>query len=420
MAEQSQPSDVVLSIDQFEPFVKVHGPSYKPLKTCLFYNLVGHTIRFRSILIGDMVRTDPRTPMGIALPPGRGKSAFIRAVRTVVSELPSRNENLDAQHEIVEEPNSFHPEALLGRAFYSRRKDGVYYEQVPGAFAADYIILDDCLPLLQSDDPANRDSRQKFQKALDRIGENEVSKSQSGIPHSEQLRFIPNFTVLLCFQPEEVSGDLLKTGFTRRFLLPLVSIPDDEWYEGLSKRRIADPGHTQTIIDAFLALARPERRWKFDADITDAAMAFAKRLVAMGKEKSLIHPQVANGFTVSARDTLIRWSCCQAALRQRSEVHVHDCVQAYHDLQPVWVAHMNFLAHCLAGSRSYSRLDKDVLRSLALIEDGINVADWRELVRDFVGQHIEPHDHLRKLETYDYVKRVNGHIRLKRPCPIQV
>lgn len=417
-------TDEFVPFTDFERFVKVSGPSYEPLKRALWYQLIGHTVRDEPIRIGDMVQLDTRFHLGIPLPPEYGKTSYIRAAEQVVQELPSND--VPNRNEDVIKPTSFHPESLVGRVDISYDEGDKMYHEQRGAFNHDYIVLDDCLQLLERNDEATRKARKYFQRATNpTIGDqNRITKPQSGVPRTEHLSYCPTFSSLLTFQPVFLTPDLYRTGFLRRFLIPLVSVRQDERWEGLSKESIGDESTDVDVIEGFIDLSFEGGEWTWEGDAYQTCVVGAKRVVEHARNESAVHPTIPGDFAATARNLLIKGSACQAANHGRREVKKKDVIRALKDFKELFVYYMDFIAHCLSDETGYSRIPSAAVEALTLAQDGQRVDEWKDMVQSVVSNGHLPKKYLEYLVEHDYLEvEKNGggvaKLRVLKPSPVR-
>jgi len=224
-SELLYPTDHLQNFDHLGRATGLYGKPYKPIIKAIWYVLHAQILKERVVTLGD-IKTDCRMNFTFILRSGGGKKEIEDIITKVCTGLGEK----------VTKPTSYHPEQLVGKVV-KEQKTGEY-SQIKGHLGDDILIFDDAIELVKAQKAFYRESRRYIIKALDPIGDNPITKRPTGIPRRHALRYCPNCSIQILLQPFNVSGEVVTSGFLRRFLVLLPEIERSK--EIFSQKTLSD------------------------------------------------------------------------------------------------------------------------------------------------------------------------------------
>lgn len=360
-----------INLDKLLPLIKLHGPSYIPIKKAAYYTTLASRIRKQTITIVDKT-FDLRIPLLGCLPSGSGKKDLIQFMK--------ENMISSGQREGFIIPTSLHSEQLVGKTLRITPKAGpTRFEKVYGYLYEGHIVLDESLNVLC--DPRYEDARKYIRVALDPIGKNEIQKRPTDIPEGEGISYYPHCDVVFMFQDtgwrgeQQLPAALIDEGLLRRMLVLYVSIDEEERLDALNASMVlVDDSEAKQVwvkamanIDAVnMAVSQNKASWSFQ----NIGLVFerARALVDQGLE----YGGNCRVFSLKAMFDLVahlaRMSIVQAAINGRSTVSDEDVECAFADLRLIWDLTLDFVGVMVQPVKSKGISDREI-RALSVLCD---------------------------------------------------
>lgn len=204
-------------VEKYKVLVGLRGESYRDVTKMMFYCIFANQLKYNFFTMDDK-KLDLRLPVLLMIKSGHGKKNYEYFCKKTIEGLGKT----------YTEPTSYHPEQFVGKVIEREDKDGdVSYQEIRGAFDADFIIIDEGHRLLT--DKKNEECLSYIRTALDPIGSNTIEKKQVNVPKEFALKYEPNCTICIFTQPiTDVNEELLIRGSFRRFLILMCDTTLDE------------------------------------------------------------------------------------------------------------------------------------------------------------------------------------------------
>lgn len=223
-----------MDFEKLLSLIKLHGPSYTPLKKATFYAVLLHRVRKSIVNIGGD-DFDLRLPLNYCLPSGHGKRVLKKFIKGNTPTDPNRSQNYC-------EPTSLHPEQLVGKTVREQNKKGTTYEKIHGFLDATFVVIDEAIPLLTEN--RHEEARRYVRTALDPIGDNTIMKRLVNIPVKYRIEYEPDCSMALFIQDvggggrDQLPYELLSQGLLRRFLILYLNISEQERLGGFASSKV--------------------------------------------------------------------------------------------------------------------------------------------------------------------------------------
>jgi hypothetical protein len=270
--------------------------------------------------------------------------------------------------EKVTKPTSYHPEQLVGKVV---QKEGEYH-QIKGHLGDDILIFDDAIELVKSQKLFYCESRRYITTALDPIGKNLITKRQTGLSRRRTLRYYPTCSIQILLQPFTISGEVVKSGFSRRFLFLLPEIERSR--EIFSQKTLSDGTLKSQAFDTVLDHLKKLREGRGSPKLT-----FLKEAIERFNELHLLLIEFGEGYSkkVSSFTEIIgfplqNWFLKMIAIlansHKRTEASIFDVEMAFVDLLEFLDSNFEYVERKVQGSLDYEDRDQPTGTDLEIIE----------------------------------------------------
>lgn len=205
------PNKHLKCFDQLIDITRLYGEEYRIIDKALWYSIMSLKNKGVELELGQL-RTDGRIQILIPLKSGKGKAELKRTIKDIMTRIKKS----------VYEPTSLHPEQLVGKTIKKKSKDE--YEQIPGYFSRDYLIIDEGKQLLTSKEPNYSESRRYLRIAMDSYPNNTITKKSVDINFENELNYKTYVGCCIFTQPHMYEEDFAMDGDLRRFIIPYVNM----------------------------------------------------------------------------------------------------------------------------------------------------------------------------------------------------
>jgi hypothetical protein len=320
----------------------LYGNPYKGIIKAIWYVLHGQIIKERIVSLGE-IEADCRMNFALIVKSGRGKKEIEDVITKVCRGLGEK----------VTKPTSYHPEQLVGKVVY---KEGEY-QQIKGHLGDDILIFDDAIDLVKAQKVFYRESRRYITQALDPIGKNLVTKRQTGIPREETLQYYPACSIQILLQPFNVSDEVVKSGFFRRFLFLFPEIERSK--EIFSQKTLSNGTLKSQALDTVLGHLKELREGGASPTLT-----FSKKAIERFNELHLLLVEFGEGYSkkVSSFTEMIdfalqNWFLKMIAIlansHKRNEASIFDVEMAFVDLLEFLDSDFEYVERKVQGPLDY-------------------------------------------------------------------
>lgn len=353
------------NFDYLDKGTGLYGKGYKLLVKAIWYILNGQVIKTKIVKLGG-VETDCRMNFAFILKSGRGKKDIVNAITNVCNGLGEK----------VVKPTSYHPESLVGKVVF---KSKIGYIQTKGHLADDIVILDDARGLM-GQGWFNRESRKYIGEALNQIGQNEITKRPTGIPREEALRYYPNCSIQILFQPFDISGEVAESGFFRRFLflLPEIELSKEIFSQKTRKNGTSKSQSLSEVLDHLKELRNVEHfdavEWKPISELT-----FSEEAVSRFNDLHLLLVEYGEGYSKKVsryiemigfplQNLFLKMIAILANSEKRTEVLIRDVEMAFVDLIEFLDSNFEYVEQKVQGSLDYDDKNQPTGQDLKMLE----------------------------------------------------
>jgi len=331
--------------DEFEPLIQLFGKSYDPIKRAVFYNLIGSVIKDNKIIFNNKL-LDTRINLFIPLKSGYGKGDIKHVIKKTIKSL-----NMSYY-----EPTSLHHEQLIGK---TRRDNKGNQMIIKGHLSNDFLVFEESTDLFTDDD--KKENRNYIKIALDPIGNNEVSKRNVDISKRKGVKYCPECTITFFFHPVRINNMTLKQGLLRRGLIIYVNPTDDERMLALidSNNSPNTKPNWSKWINFLNGINNKNVSWNFSKNAEKAIVENIVKIVKMGNIKGGNISRYSFMMSFTLKDFLIKMSCIQAAIHNRSTVEESDVDNAFKDLEVFWNLQLEYVINKVKGNFNYEDNDDE-------------------------------------------------------------
>jgi hypothetical protein len=348
-SELLYPTDHLQNFNHLERAIGLYGNSYKGIIKAVWYVLNSQIVKERIVSLGE-IEVDCRMNFTFILRSGGGKKEIEDIITKVCTGLGEK----------VTKPTSYHPEQLVGKVV-KERKTGEY-SQIKGHLGDDILIFDDAIELVKAQKAFYRESRRYIIKALDPIGDNLITKRPTGIPRRHALRYCPNCSIQILLQPFTISGEVVKSGFSRRFLFLLPEIERSR--EIFSQKTLSDGTLKSQAFDTVLDHLKKLREGGGSPKLT-----FSKEAIERFNELHLLLIEFGEGYSkkVSSFTEIIGFSLQNWFLKmiailansyKRTEASIFDVEMAFVDLLEFLDSNFEYVERKVQGPLDYDGQDQ--------------------------------------------------------------
>jgi len=358
-SELLYPTDHLQNFDHLGRATGLYGKPYKPIIKAIWYVLHAQILKERVVTLGD-IKTDCRMNFTFILRSGGGKKEIEDIITKVCTGLGEK----------VTKPTSYHPEQLVGKVV-KERKTGEY-SQIKGHLGDDILIFDDAIELVKAQKAFYRESRRYIIKALDPIGDNLITKRPTGIPRRHALRYCPNCSIQILLQPFTISGEVVKSGFSRRFLFLLPEIERSR--EIFSQKTLSDGTLKSQAFDTVLDHLKKLREGGGSPKLT-----FSKEAIERFNELHLLLIEFGEGYSkkvssfteiigFSLQNWFLKMIAILANSHKRTEASIFDVEMAFVDLLEFLDSNFEYVERKVQGSLDYEDQNQPTGTDLEIIE----------------------------------------------------
>ena len=334
----------------FDPLYKtlgLFGRDYTLIGKVCWYHLVGQASR--EVVAFGRIETDLRFPAAFILPSGHGKLNIENLIAETCQRLGDD----------VAKPTSYHPEQLIGKVIRIEKGKGraTEYRQVRGHFDSDVVIFDDGIDLIQSKDPVYKESRRYLMKCLDVIGKNLMTKKAVDIPKEAALKYYPECSVVLFFQPFSLPEESFLSGLFRRFPIVYVNF-DERDFSREFEERLEDGSSEEDVnyLASYLSEVREEtqkHRLNFSQDFKESLQQYHSLLVRFGRAFGTKASNFGRMMAFTLQNWLLKMVVILARSENRTEVNEWDVERAFVDLLEILDSTFRFVEKKVHGSLNY-------------------------------------------------------------------
>ena len=358
-SELLYPTDHLQNFDHLGRATGLYGKPYKPIIKAIWYVLHAQILKERVVTLGD-IKTDCRMNFTFILRSGGGKKEIEDIITKVCTGLGEK----------VTKPTSYHPEQLVGKVV-KERKTGEY-SQIKGHLGDDILIFDDAIELVKAQKAFYRESRRYIIKALDPIGDNLITKRPTGIPRRHALRYCPNCSIQILLQPFTISGEVVKSGFSRRFLFLLPEIEQSK--EIFSQKTLSDGTLKSQSFGIVLDHLKKLRESGASPQLT-----FSKEAIERFNELHLLLIEFGEGYSkkgssfteiigFSLQNWFLKMIAILANSHKRTEASIFDVEMAFVDLLEFLDSNFEYVERKVQGSLDYEDRDQPTGTDLEMLE----------------------------------------------------
>jgi hypothetical protein len=337
----------------------LYGKPYKPIIKAIWYVLHAQILKERVVTLGD-IETDCRMNFTFILRSGGGKKEIEDIITKVCTGLGEK----------VTKPTSYHPEQLVGKVV-KEPKTGEY-SQIKGHLGDDILIFDDAIELVKAQKAFNRESRRYIIKALDPIGDNLITKRPTGIPRRHALRYCPNCSIQILLQPFNISGEVVKSGFLRRFLFLLPEIEHSK--EIYSQKTLSDGTLKSQSFEIVLDHLKKLRKSGASQKPT-----FSPKAIERFNELHLLLIEFGEGYSkkvssfteiigFSLQNWFLKMIAILANSHKRTEASIFDVEMAFVDLLEFLDSNFEYVERKVQGSLDYEDQNQPTGTDFEIIE----------------------------------------------------
>jgi len=324
------------------------GKEYVPILKTIWYSLHGLVIRL-TIQLGRVI-VDTRVNLAVPVPSGLGKKNLEQLIKDLVESLGFSYTS----------PTSFHPEQFVGKTRIIEKRKETTYQQNPGHLDDDYIVINEAVELLTSQDESYKETRKYIRCALDPIGRNEIMKRRVDCPREHTLMYVPKCTIAMFFQPQPVPEDVVTTGLLRRFLviyLKLVGKDRTKEYEERLNDLDTDvlKEKKNEIISHFRKVEETKENGelKFAEEAIQRLKELHQELISQGIFNTKKGRNFTEMFGFSLQNLLVEMSVIQALSHYRTTVEKKDVEYAYIDLCEFFACMLEYINKKVQGNLDY-------------------------------------------------------------------
>jgi hypothetical protein len=358
-SELLYPTDHLQNFDHLGRATGLYGKPYKPIIKAIWYVLHAQILKERIVSLGD-IETDCRMNFTFILRSGGGKKEIEDIITKVCTGLGEK----------VTKPTSYHPEQLVGKVV-KERKTGEY-SQIKGHLGDDILIFDDAIELVKAQKAFNRESRRYIIKALDPIGDNLITKRPTGIPRRHALRYYPNCSIQILLQPFTISGEVVKSGFSRRFLFLLPEIERSK--EIFSQKTLSDGTLKSQSFEIVLDHLKKLRKSGASQKPT-----FSPKAIERFNELHLLLIEFGEGYSkkvssfteiigFSLQNWFLKMIAILANSHKRTEASIFDVEMAFVDLLEFLDSNFEYVERKVQGSLDYEDQNQPTGTDFEIIE----------------------------------------------------
>jgi hypothetical protein len=373
----------------------LYGSEYTLLKKYMHYFMGSLPLREKKVMLGS-IDTDLRLHAAIPLKSDKGKKNLQNLIENVSNCLNMQ----------YSEPTSLHPEQLVGRVIKRKatkeelesESPPVIYEKIKGYLADDVMVVDEASELITSNEPHYKESRMYINKATNPHPSNTITKRMVDTQRDNALKYNPSCNIVLFTQPFPMNFRTVLLGFARRFIWGYVNLsPFDPM---VYQQRVYGVGKAQSLVDIqdFSTQLRKMQNLPDEFTFSDQAksrlLALHLQLIQQGRIHSNKGAEYTELIPMTLQNTLVKFSCIQAAYRLENEVTELDVENAFIDLTEMWQHYLDFIDEYTQGALNYSVIPRNDSYCLSWLEDQgalkeatskVTIDEYIKIVQDFCG-----------------------------------
>jgi hypothetical protein len=335
------------NFNHLERAIGLYGNSYKGIIKAVWYVLNSQIVKERIVSLGE-IEVDCRMNFTFILRSGGGKKEIEDIITKVCIGLGEK----------ATKPTSYHPEQLVGKVV---QKEGEY-SQIKGHLGDDILIFDDAIELVKSQKFVYGESRRYITTALDPIGKNLITKRQTGISRRRTLRYYPTCSIQILLQPFTISGEVVKSGFSRRFLFLLPEIERSR--EIFSQKTLSDG----TLKSQSFGIVLDHLK-KLRESGASPQLSFSKEAIERFNELHLLLIEFGEGYSkkvssfteiigFSLQNWFLKMIAILANSHKRTEASIFDVEMAFVDLLEFLDSNFKYVERKVQGSLDYDGQDQ--------------------------------------------------------------
>ncbi|NWG04951.1 MAG: hypothetical protein HXY44_19030 [Syntrophaceae bacterium] len=345
------------NFNPLERAIGLYGKPYKGIIKAVWYVFHSQIVKERVVSLGE-IEVDCRMNFGFILKSGKGKKEVEDIITKVCSGLGEK----------VTKPTSYHPEQLVGKVVQIEEE----YHQIRGHLGDDILIFDDAIELVKAQKAFYRESRRYIIKALDPIGKNLVTKRQTGILREDTLQYCPTCSIQILLQPFNVSGEVVTSGFFRRFLFLLPEIERSR--EIFSQKTLSDGTLKSQSFDTVL-----DHLKELKGTGPSPKLTFSKGAIARFNELHLLLIEFGEGYSkkvssftemidFSLQNWFLKMIAILANSHKRTEASIFDVEMAFVDLLEFLDSNFEYVERKVQGPLDYEDQDQPTGTDLEMLE----------------------------------------------------
>lgn len=329
------PTNHLKGFTELHKATRLIGDDYKVIIKAVWYNIMSCKISRVSLQL-NQIHTDGRIHLLIPLKSGKGKKELKRVIKNL----------LQSMNKTVEEPTSIHPEQLVGKTIRIKNRKSVDYENIPGFFSRDYIIIDEGKTLLTSNELIYSESRRYLRLALDPYPDNTITKRAVDIPFGHELEYTPHMGCSIFTQPYYFKEDFATDGDLRRFIVPYVNMSGVDRTKAY-RHRVEDNSISEDYLKLFKVFLSSlddygsfELTEEAEAEFLNASLILINR----GFNYSVKVANFVDIYDFTIQDILLKMSAVQALQDDKNIITKKHVCLAFIDLAE-FLEHLYHFVH---------------------------------------------------------------------------
>jgi len=333
--------------DDYRKATQIIGNEYIPILKSQYYSLMSTKIATKAISLGKL-KTDGRIHTMLPIPSGHGKFAIKTANKRIIESICKS----------CEEPTSLHPEQLVGKVSVHKKKETTY-EIVQGYFSRDYLLLEEAIQFMESEDLLYQESRKYLRQALDSYPNNTITKRSVDVDFENQLKYEPSVCVTILLQPLPIDERRVYEGDLRRGMIVYVDLLEIDQTAALTERILSedeDAAHFVASFSDFLSSLPDEiEDFTFSKNEKELIARLGNLLIGYGQQYSekIVNYVQYKKFTI--QELLVKLSVVQAYIANRTELTARDVELAFTDLFEFLTLEFEYIERHIIGMLDYGK-----------------------------------------------------------------
>jgi hypothetical protein len=187
----------------------------------------------------------------------------------------------------------------------------------------------------------------------------------------------------------QIDDTIVTKGLLRRGLIITCEPSKDERDKALDQSfNSNDTGdYWDQWISYLKTLKDKEYNWSFDEEVKGKINELTRRLIEQGDNKGKKGSSYTDIMFFTLRNLLVKMSCIQAVISDRSEVSIVDVVNAYSDLTLFWGIQLDFVLHKVKGDIDYLDITSKEKECLLILQSNncSSEKDSNLMIKDYIN-----------------------------------